>query len=261
MIKIPGGKFYMGAADRDALPFEKPQHQVRLTPYCIDELEITTEQYKACSDVGACPPNADTNDWPGISEQDRALYDMLCNRHDPAKRARHPINCVDWEMATKFCANAGGRLPTEAEWEFAARGTDGRKYPWGNDPPSAELLNACGAECVDWCKKNHVDLVAMYPQNDKFPTTADVGSFPKGKSFYGLQDVVGNVWEWVADYWAPYEPAEVTDPKGPTEGTDHVLRGGSWNGSDPAWVRPTFRYHAASKTRGYAYGFRCARSL
>lgn len=102
----------------------------------------------------------------------------------------------------------------------------------------------------------------MYDEDDGFPNTAPVGSFPKGKSRYGVQDVVGNVWEWVADFYAPYakstESTEV-DPKGPTEGDDRVIRGGAWNGAFPSWVRPAFRYHVAPSSRSYGFGFRCAK--
>jgi formylglycine-generating enzyme required for sulfatase activity len=101
----------------------------------------------------------------------------------------------------------------------------------------------------------------MYPSDDGFATTAPVGSFPKGASPFGLQDVVGNVWEWVSDWYAPYGPAPLVDPKGPEAGTERVLRGGAWNGSDPAWVRPTYRFKIDPKLRSHGIGVRCAKSL
>ena len=106
-------------------------------------------------------------------------------------------------------------------------------------------MNACGKECVAWGAKNGVEEKAMYEVDDGFATTAPVGSFPKGASRYGVQDVVGNVWEWVADWYGPYTSAEQRDPKGPAEGDERVIRGGSWNGSYASWVRPTFRYKDA----------------
>lgn len=257
MIRIPGGSFFMGSDD--GLAFEKPSHQVTLGPYCIDEFEVTVERYKACSDAGRCKRAGATNDWAGISEKERRAFDPLCNVRSPLERVRHPINCVDWEMADKFCREQGGRLPTEAEWEFAARGPDGRKYPWGDEDPAAGHLNACGRECVAWGLKNGVDEKAMYEVDDGFANTAPVGSFPKGASRYGVQDVVGNVWEWVWDWYGPYGKDELKDPVGAPSGEEKVIRGGAWNGSYPSWVRPTFRYKDTPTKRSYGIGFRCAR--
>jgi formylglycine-generating enzyme required for sulfatase activity len=257
MIKIPGGSFFMGSDD--GLPFEKPAHQVKLEPYCIDKFEVTVGRYKACSDAGTCKRAGSTNAWASISDKDRKAFDPLCNIRDPDAKAKHPINCVDWEMADKFCREQGGRLPTEAEWEFAARGPDGRKYPWGDEDPAAMHLNACGKECVAWGAKNGVEEKAMYDVDDGFANTAPVGSFPKGASRYGVEDVVGNVWEWVADWYTEYGSGEQKDPKGPAGGEERVIRGGAWNGSMPSWVRPTFRYKDAPTKRSYGIGFRCAK--
>jgi formylglycine-generating enzyme required for sulfatase activity len=257
MIGIPGGSFFMGSDD--GLAFEKPSHQVALAPYCIDEFEVTVDKYRACSDAGRCKRAGSTNDWPSITDKEHKAFDPLCNIHEAATRGRHPINCIDWEMADKFCREQGARLPTEAEWEFAARGPDGRKYPWGDEDPAAGYLNACGKECVAWGLKNGVEEKAMYDVDDGYPNTAPVGSFPKGASRYGVQDVVGNVWEWVADWYDGYEKDEKTDPKGPSTGEARVIRGGAWNGSYASWVRPTFRYKDTPLKRSYGIGFRCAR--
>jgi formylglycine-generating enzyme required for sulfatase activity/serine/threonine protein kinase len=263
MIRVPGGKFFMGSDDKNDLDFERPAHQVSLQPFCISRFEVTTADYKACSDKGECKRAGTTNEWEGITDKERKAFDPLCNARDPEGKATHPINCVDWEMAASYCKAASGRLPTEAEWEFAARGPDGRKYPWGDDDPGAHHVNACGTECVAWGKKNHVDETAMYDVDDGWATTAPVGSFPKGASRYGVEDVVGNVWEWVADWYAPYTSEAEDDPKGPKSGSDpsgagRVIRGGAWNGAQPSWVRPTFRYHDVPDKRSYGVGFRCA---
>lgn len=267
MAYIPGGDFFMGSDERDAFDFEKPAHKVKLDPYCLDVHEVTVAAYKACSDTGTCKRAAKDNEWPGIKAAQRDIYDPLCNIRDPEARAQHPINCVDWEQARAFCAAQGKRLPTEAEWELGARGPDGRVYPWGDELPSALHLNACGTECVAWMKEHpdpDVPPRAMYQGDDGFPNTAPVGSFPKGRSRYGIHDVVGNVWEWVADSYAEYDKgsasAVVTNPKGPAEGDARVLRGGAWNGAEASWVRPSFRFKAAPTARGYAFGFRCATS-
>jgi len=257
MLPIPGGSFFMGSDD--GLALEKPAHQVVLAPYCIDEFEVTVDKYKACSDAGRCKRAGVTNDWPEITDKERKAFDPLCNSRDPAGRGRHPVNCVDWEMANKFCAEQAQRLPTEAEWEFSARGPDGRKYPWGDDDPGAERLNACGKECLAWGQKNGVDEKAMYDADDGFANTAPVGSFPKGASRYGVQDVVGNVWEWVSDWYGEYGKTEQKEPAGPAEGTEKIIRGGSWNGSHASWVRPTFRYKDSPAKRSYGIGFRCAK--
>ena len=266
MILVPGGEYFMGSDEKDALD-EKPPHKVKLSPYCLDEFEETVAQYKECSDRGACRRAGKENNWPGITELQRKVYDPLCNIADPVGKAQHPINCIDWDQAREACEARGGRLPTEAEWEFAARGPDGRIYPWGDEAPNAQLLNACGKECVAWQKKHREpDLTpaAMYDEDDGFPNTSPVGSFPKGKSRYGIQDVVGNVWEWVADHYAEYgvgsAASMVADPKGPAAGADRVIRGGAWNGAQPSWVRPSFRFHVAPTARSYGFGFRCAKS-
>jgi formylglycine-generating enzyme required for sulfatase activity/serine/threonine protein kinase len=259
MVPIPGGKFFMGSDDD--LPFERPAHKVLLSAFCIDAHEVTNEKYKACSDQGECKRAGRTNDWAGITKKESQVFDVLCNIREPVERAKHPINCVDWSMASTYCMAHGARLPTEAEWEFAARGPDGRKYPWGDDAPSATFLNACGKECVQWGLDNGIEESAMYDASDNWATTAPVGSFPAGKSRYGVYDVVGNVWEWVADWYAPYTAGEQKDPTGPAGGDGRVIRGGAWNGAQPAWVRPTFRYHDAPMKRSYGIGFRCAKAL
>jgi formylglycine-generating enzyme required for sulfatase activity len=258
MIEISGGKFFMGSDAEDALDLEKPSHKVTLAPYCIDKTEVSVGAYKACVDAGKCAATATTNKSDDLTAKEKAVFDPLCNLRDPEGKKDHPINCVDWTMAETYCHFAGVRLPTEAEWEFAARGPDGRIYPWGDEAPSESLLNACGKECVDWGGKNKVEETAMYPGNDGYANTAPVGSFPKGASRFGLLDVVGNVWEWVADRHGKYAKDALVDPKGPAKGADRVIRGGAWNGAYTSWVRPTFRYHDVPTKRSYGIGFRCA---
>jgi formylglycine-generating enzyme required for sulfatase activity len=260
MIRIAGGKFFMGSDDKKDEAAERPAHQVTLSPYCIDRTEVTVRQYKACSDKGECKRGPRENDWPEITAREHKIYDPLCTIREPEAKAEHPINCVDWSLAEAFCKASGRRLPTEAEWEFATRGPDGRKYPWGDEPPTARHLNACGKECMAWGRKNNEEVAAMYPADDGFATTAPVGSFPQGASPFGLEDVVGNVWEWAADWYAPYTPGPETDPRGGA-GADHVLRGGAWNGGDAAWVRPTYRFKSPPTLRSHGVGFRCAKDL
>jgi eukaryotic-like serine/threonine-protein kinase len=257
MISIPGGNFFMG--NDEGLENERPAHKVTLSPYCIDELEVTTDDYRECTARGDCKRAFSSNLWPGISDREREAYDPLCNVRAASERATHPINCVDWDMARSYCEVHGNRLPTEAEWEFAARGPDGRRYPWGDEAPSPELLNACGSECAAWGKQHGLELMPMYAGGDGFTGTAPVGSFPKGASRYGLKDVVGNVWEWVADFSGPYATETAVNPKGPEKGAARVMRGGAWNGAYASWVRPTFRFAATPSMRSHGVGFRCAR--
>ncbi len=260
-VTIPGGSFFMGSDEKTDLASERPAHKVSLQPYCMDRFEVTTEEFVACSNDGACKRASRANNWDGITAAEQTAFDPLCNMRDLDARARHPINCVDWSQAVQFCENAGMRLPTEAEWEFAARGPDGRRFPWGDEEPSAGLANVCGSECLAWGKQANVDEREMFSGDDGWPNTAPVGSFPRGASRYGVEDVVGNVWEWVADWYAPYAPDEQVSPKGPKAGATKVIRGGAWNASYPAWVRPTFRYQSGPTTKSYGIGFRCAKSL
>jgi eukaryotic-like serine/threonine-protein kinase len=259
MVKIPGGQFYMGLDAEEATPGEKPQHQVTLGSYCIDVTEVTVEAYRACSDAGKCPRAAETVTWPSITPREKKIYGPLCNIDDPG-RDKHPINCVDWSMADNFCQKQGKRLPTSAEWEYAVRGPDGRVYPWGDEKPDANHLNACGKECLKWGRENGDPQQAMHDEDDGYPTTAPVGSFPKGRSRYGLDDVIGNVMEWVHDWNGEYTKEPKTDPQGPATGTDRVIRGGAWNAGNSVWVRPSFRFQFDPTVRSYGIGFRCARN-
>jgi formylglycine-generating enzyme required for sulfatase activity len=262
MTTIPGGKFFMGSDDKKDEENERPAHQVTLSPYCIDTTEVTVAQYKQCSDRGECKRAPRENEWPGITAREHKIYDPLCNIRDVDARGSYPVNCVDWELASTFCKATNRRLPTEAEWEFATRGSDGRKYPWGDEPPAdGSRLNACGKECLAWGKKNNEEVSAMYAADDGFQTTAPVGSFPKGASPFGLQDVVGNVWEWAGDWYAPYGAGATDDPKGTESGSERVLRGGAWNGGDASWVRPTYRFKSSPTLRSHGIGFRCAKDL
>jgi eukaryotic-like serine/threonine-protein kinase len=255
-VKIPAGQFFMGSEQKDAPANEKPSHNVTLDPFCMDLHEVTASQYKACADVGKCKRAPKEVDWPKISDADRKLYSPLCTFDDPTK-TEHPINCVTWEMADNYCAVNAKRLPTEAEWEFATRGPDGRVYPWGDEPPTAEHLNACGTECSSWGKKHDAPLTALYTEDDGFVATAPVGSFPKGRSRFGPYDVVGNVWEWTSTWYGPYSVEKTTNPRGPAQGERRVIRGGAFNGGYESWLHPSFRYGQVPEAQSHGIGFRC----
>jgi len=260
MATIAAGQFFQGSDAKDALDNEKPSHNVSLDSFCMDLFETTAKEYKACSDVGKCRRVTNEVEWPKITAQDKKLYAPLCTFGKP-EFDDHPINCVSHEMAETFCKAQDKRLPTEAEWEYATRGPDGRIYPWGDEAPTAKHLNACGSECVTWGKKNGAPLTALYPEDDGYAATAPVGKFLAGSSKFGPRDVVGNIWEWVADWYAPYTPDMTKNPTGPTSGERRVIRGGAWNGSYATWLRPSFRYAQDPRAMSYGIGFRCAKPL
>ena len=257
MVLIRAGEFYMGSDADDALDNQKPAHNVSLSSYCIDLYEVTRAQYLACSERGACPRASTTAFWPKISERDKRAYSPLCNVDHP-ERSNHPINCVRWRDAKAYCTKNDKRLPTEAEWEYATRGPDGRVYPWGDSEPTAKHLNACDADCKKWANQAKVEVATLFETSDGFAATSPVGSFPAGRSRFGPHDVVGNVWEWVQDFDGKYGDAEQKNPKGPASGEKRVIRGGAWNGGYAAWLRPAFRYANDPSVRSPAIGFRCA---
>jgi formylglycine-generating enzyme required for sulfatase activity/serine/threonine protein kinase len=250
MVKIPAGTFKMGSEDGEK--DEKPAHEVVVSAFEMDRTEVTVAAYRACVEAGKCEAS-DTVYAPDYykTAADVKLFSGFCN-WGKTDRATHPINCVDWKQAAAFCEWAGKRLPTEEEWEYAARGTDGRKYPWGDSAPGPTLLNACGAECrVMWAKKGFTTKV-MYEGTDGYEDTAPVGSFASGASPFGLQDMAGNVWEWTSSWYS-------ADYSKNRAGTYRVYRGGGWGNDAPADVRAADRNRNAPSDRDYDLGFRCAR--
>ena len=224
MIEIPAGSFIMGS-DQGA-PDEAPPHPIELDLYWIDKLETTTVQYEACVAAGVCSAT-------GLSAGCNTERD---DRHD------HPVNCVTFEQATTYCLWQSKRLPTEAEWERAARGDDGRTYPWGEDFPSTRLLN----------------------YNDNVGSTTPVGAYPLGNSFYGLHGMGGNVQEWTSDFYAAdyYSQSPAQNPRGPDSGSLRVGRGGSWKLGVPLDVlTTTVRTAFVPSTSDNSVGFRCASTL
>lgn len=265
MSLVPGGKFFMGSDD-DRYPRWKPAHKVSLDPYCLSDHEITAGAYKACSDRGGCKRLRPESVWrsspkakPADHERKQAAFSEFCNVSVEGREA-HPMNCVSWADAQNYCKEHGGRLPTEAEWEFAARGSDGRRFPWGDDAPDHTHMNACGAECVKWHEANDVPASPkMYDEDDGFPGTAPVGSFPAGRTMFGMDDMVGNVFEWTGDWFEVYPEGsdETSNPTGPAEGERRVVRGGAFNGGFTLWVDPAFRYGMPPTDRSHGVGFRC----
>jgi formylglycine-generating enzyme required for sulfatase activity len=214
-VRVPAGEFLTGSAgdDTDAFDDEKPQHAVYLDAYWIDRVEVTNAMYARCVTGGACRAPSNAGSKSRISYYGNPEYE------------NYPVIYVSWTDARAYCQWAGGRLPTDAEWEKAARGSDGRKYPWGNEVPDCNRLNY--AEKHDACVGD---------------TTA-VGAYPSGASPYGVLDMAGNVSEWVADRQGSYE----------------VARGGSW-GDGGRSVRAAGRSWFVPNGRYETQGFRCAHS-
>jgi formylglycine-generating enzyme required for sulfatase activity len=232
---------------------EAPVHKVSLNGYCMDVTEVTVKAYFQCVQSGRCTPSGSTVDWPGISEKDRDFDSRFCNGNRP-DRQDHPVNCVNWHQATTYCEANHKRLPTEEEWEYAARsGAEQRVYPWGDEAPSADLVNACGSECIAMGSSVRPHWKAMYAGNDGWETTAPVASFPRGRTAQGLYDMAGNVWEWTASPYCTY-------PKKDCDDSVRMVRGGGWVFSAVSGVRVTSRNRGPRSVRSGAMGFRCVQN-
>jgi formylglycine-generating enzyme required for sulfatase activity len=259
MVRVAGGSFPMGAAAGEGAADERPQHQVTLSAYCIDRTEVTVAAYRGCVDTGRCSAaGLESVSVAGQTDAERPFWAQFCT-WPASNRAQHPLNCVDWTQADTYCRAQGARLPTEAEWEFAARGTDGRSYPWGNQAPGPTLLNACGAECAAMSARLGRNLPTMYAGDDGWGATAPAGHYTDGASPSGVLDMAGNVWEWTGDWYGSYGAEEARNPTGAVNGTERVLRGGSWSANTPAAVRATVRRRGVPTTRSSSLGFRCVR--
>lgn len=227
MTLIEAGKFTMGCVksiqrrcDKDELP----AREVYLDAYYIDTYEVTNEEYALCVAAGAC-----------TKPYQRKGFDA----------PKQPVGGVTWFQASAYCSWVGKRLPTEAEWEKAARGTDARTYPWGNTRPDCgrAVMYSAGK---DGCGRG---------------TTWEVGSKPDGQSPYGVQDMAGNVWEWVNDWYSVdyYSYAPLSNPKGPERGLYRVFRGGSWETGN-YYLRSCYRVKITPDYKHHHIGFRCAKS-
>jgi eukaryotic-like serine/threonine-protein kinase len=267
MVLVPGRRFVMGS-DEPTSKLWQPAHKVNLDTFCVDIDEVTVAEYKACSDRGECqrpPPEPTLPKAANETEaqRDRAVeaYAELCN-FGKEGRERHPINCVSWALADGYCKVSQKRLPTEAEWELAARGGGGRKFPWGDEPGDATRVNACGTECNRWELAHGLKPSARsFDADDGFAGTAPVGSFPKGKTKHGANDFVGNVGEWTADWFETYQPDETVNPRGARTGDRKVVRGGGFDGAVTLWQNPAFRHQELATASAPAIGFRCAATL
>jgi formylglycine-generating enzyme required for sulfatase activity len=230
LVYVPAGEFTMGSDNGNS--DEKPIHTVYLDAFWIDQTEVTNKQYKDCVDAGMCEPPSDTSSYKHPSYYGNSEFDD------------YPVIYVNWDKANRYCevwSGTGADLPTEAQWEKAARGTDQRTYPWGED--------------ISCNKTNYNNCVGA---------TSPVKNYPNNMSPYGAYDMAGNVWEWVNDYYqGDYYTVmgdNASNPKGPVSGTSRVLRGGSWYDIDN-YVRSAIRLGSGPTVTDFYSGFRCARSL
>jgi serine/threonine-protein kinase len=205
MVYVPEGNFAMGM-NVDVGPQEQPIHTVYLDAYWIDQTEVTNAMYARCVQAGTCQPPEKFSSWTRTNYYGNPQY------------ADYPVVFVNWNAAQGFCAWAGERLPTEAEWEKAARGVDGRLYPWGNQTPWETIDE--GRSLMNWISQ--------------VGDTTAVGSYPLGASPYGALDMAGNVYEWTADWYdeSYYAISPASNPQGPATGQYRATRGGSFGGNE-----------------------------
>lgn len=239
MMYVPAGEFPMGTAD--GFSDEQPVHTVYVDGFWIDQTEITNEQFAAFLNEKGNQEEGGAR-WLNINSED-CLIEQVGGKYQPKSGyVKHPVIGVTWYGAARYCEWAGARLPTEAEWEYAARGPEGRVFPWGNEF-DCTLCNSWGDGC------------------DGYARTSPVGAFPGGASWCGALDMLGNVWDWVVDWYGAdyYANSPSRNATGPSSGVYRVMRGGSWFSyphptNNPRWYRnndlPNLSY-------GYV-GFRCA---
>ena len=234
MLNIPAGEFLMGCQPGSnggiPCPSDALQHKIYLDAYTIDRYEVTNVQYALCVADRACSPPFKMESFTRPNYFGNPSY------------GKYPVIYVTWQDAVDYCNWAGKRLPTEAEWEKAARGTDGRLYPWGDQAADCERANFLN---IHLCSGD----------------TSQVGYYPSGASPYGAHDMAGNVMEWVSDWYQAnyYDISPYSNPLGPDSGTYKVLRGGSWF-IDANYVKSTYRLADNPDDFSLGYGFRCASS-
>ena len=252
MVLVPADTFIMGAGEDDfsAGPDERPEHEVRLSQFYIDKFEVNVEQYaaflnriggyeRACDGVDCALPNELAGYTSYLIRQD--LGDGTVQYFPTTGFANYPINHVSWNGAAAYCESVGARLPTEAEWEYAARGTDGRIYPWGNIQPEPDS-----------------DLAIF--QSESYDNLQSVDALPNGASPFGVFGMAGSLWEWTSDWYSEtwYDETNISNPTGPETGFARVIRGGAWPFNNQAdRIRSTNRSSLTPDFLSSAVGFRC----
>jgi formylglycine-generating enzyme required for sulfatase activity len=235
MVRLPGGFFRAGelvGPRSDEIAYH------RVGTFLIDATEVTVAEYAACARAGKCRPASATAEYEGLRTKDREAASAFCNR-DREDRADHPVNCVDWNDARAYCAFVGKRLPSEEEFEWAARGNErATRYPWGNEAPGPR---AC------WSGDGN-------DTGGRRPGACPVAAHPEGDAPGGIHDLAGNVWEWTSS-------ATVfgADSRGRGGTPVKIARGGGWSDSDPWKLTAAVRFVDLPTRRAADLGFRCAR--
>jgi formylglycine-generating enzyme len=241
MVHVPAGRFEMGISDdelgyvmrlcgdcqRESFGGEQPMHSVSLDGFWIDRTEVTNVQYQRCVETKACEPPLDNKSSTRDPYYSNNTYDKF------------PVVNISWQQAEDYCKWAGGRLPTDAEWEYAARGQQHLMFPWGNILPNSKLAN----------------------YNGNVGDTVEVGSYLDGVSWCGALDMAGNAWEWTSDWYSPdyFSKSPPKNPTGPPTGSVHGLRGGSWSAGQVG-IRTSQRdFYTVEWAPFYLIGFRCVR--
>ncbi len=262
MVLVPAGEFAMGnPAGGEGFDDERPQRRVYVGAFLIDRHEVTNADYERF--VHETGHRAPENNNPAATVWDGASA--------PKEIAAHPVVNVGWADAAEYCRWAGKRLPSEAEWEKAARGTDGRRYPWGNEwsPSLANSASYWAGRTIEFKTGDEWNAFWMTGEGARISKergikgevlTLPVGSFPDGVSPYGLFDMAGNASEWVEDWYDPgyYAKAPASDPPGPAKGSVKVMRGGSWL-KPASSLRTGDRDYGTLQARPSGAGFRCAK--
>ena len=254
MVYVPAGEFQMGSSEGDRNT--QPANMVVLNGFWLDKSEVSVAHFRRFVAATGYKTEVEKDGWSWVftgntwEEVVGANWAYPRGTEVPAPD-NHPVAHIKWPDAVAYCSWSGGRLPTEAEWEYAARGPQGYEFPWGNTF-DGRRLNFCDKNCpLSWSDQS---------VNDGYRYTAPVGSFPDGASWVGALDLAGNVWEWVADWYGPYSAERKVNPTGPTSGEYKVLRGGSWDlGID--FVRSFTRARDVPSSKSDSVGFRCAVTL
>jgi formylglycine-generating enzyme required for sulfatase activity len=261
MVQIPGGTFTMGEPGG---PYGDTGSIEHVAPFLLDTTEVTVAGYAACVQAGKCRPAAATIQKKWSKVEFPEVWSAQCNR-DRADRADHPVNCVDWDQAREYCAWSGKRLPTSAEWEWAARnGKKGTRYPWGKAAPAERPCWSGDRSGQPRQKSWWERLVKKEDEEEEAPPrsaleglrdgTCPVASHPEADNALGVKDLTGNVWEWTSS-----EGVVGADTRGRQGYAVKIARGGGWADRDPEVLRVSRVAKNRADDRGADLGFRCAK--